>query len=88
MFVTPHHFHGGATTRRRFRFGEQCHPKATPRSLAFGIAASMALTALRLHNMGQQSLAGLLVLVPLVGMAVVIWCALSPGQSHEYQPYY
>jgi len=48
----------------------------------------MALTALRLHNMGQQSLAGLLVLVPLVGMAVVIWCALSPGQSHEYQPYY
>ncbi len=79
----PTAFTPKGATGRRFRVGEQFHPKATLVALAFGVAASTALTALRLHNMGQQPLAGLLVLVPFVGMAVVIWCALSPGQPHN-----
>ena len=83
MFVTPHHFHGGATTRRRFRFGEQYHPKATLVALAFGAIATTTFTAFRLSDMGQPPLAAMLVLVPFVNIAVVIWCALSPGQPHN-----
>ncbi|MCY4557618.1 MAG: hypothetical protein OXF79_14790 [Chloroflexi bacterium] len=63
------------------------HPSPFPFALlcplAFGTIATTTFTAFRLSDMGQPPLAAMLVLVPFVNIAVVIWCALSPGQPHN-----